>query len=355
MISRFVSTLFFILVTVLGAAAESPPIKIGLTLPLSGRLAYVGKDIREGVQLAVKEAEDVRFETIFEDNQHQAALAVGTAKKLLDIDKVDVLVSLWDMADPIAPLAEKAKVPHLSIRWNPHIAERFDYTFTVESTYKSYVDKLVELFKAKHLTKVALLTEEGEGWILASDYLHELAKTNGIEIVAEERYQSEVADFRALVLRILRKKPKIVLLLSNPPNTEILTKRIREANPDQELTGYFEYTESPELYEGVIFVSQFAAAPWFDAKFRKEYGHTFKARAPQAYDIINLITKAQTNSSSNVLGDELIEALSKMHDVDGAAGKLIFSSKRVIESECVYKTFSNGKLQTVDISNIRAG
>lgn len=338
--------------------AQAKDVKIGVTLPLSGRLAFAGEDIRSGIELAVEEfaSPELTFSVIYEDNQHSARLAVQTAQKLLSIDKVDLLISLWDMADPIAPLAEKAKTPHFAIRWNPHIAEEYEYTFTIESTYKSYTDKIIDLMKVMRVKKVAILTEEGQGWILASDYLKERAPQESIEISGEERYPSDTVDHRSTVLRLLARKPELIILFSNPPHTEILTKRIREANPNLRITGYFEYTESPALYEGIIFASQFESAAWFDRKFQKKYGKPFKARAPQAYDIIKLLSEAQSKSENKLKGKSLAEALAQSKVGSGASGKLSFSSRRVLENECVWKTFEQGRLRVVAESELnRAG
>jgi len=352
--------LFMGLFCVSSLQADSATIKVGVTLPLSGRLAYVGQDIKRGMELAIEESSTntLIFKTIYEDNKHLARDAASTAHKLLQVDDVDVLVSLWDMADVVAPLAEKKQVPHLAIRWNPHIAEEYSYTVTVESTYQSYMDSMIAMLTSQKLSKVGLLTEEAQGWILASDYFQKTAPTRGIEVSGDERYASDMSDHRSVVLRLLQTKPDLIILLSNSPHTEILIQRIRELAPKQKLTGYFENTEQPLLVEGIPFVSQFEAADWFKNKFQKRYNEPFKARAPQAYDIIHLLALLHKDSGNKLDGGHIMKALRKIHDVEGASGTLNVSASGSIESECVWKRFVKGKpqvLNTADISSEHAG
>ena len=334
--------------------AEKITLKLGASLPLSGRLAYVGKDIQRGLELAIKDYSNDRlaFEVAYEDNQHEGKHAATTAHKLIEQNKVDAIISLWDMADVVAPIAERSKTPHLAIRWNPHIAETHSFTFTMESTYRSYIESLLDLTKALKIKKLGILTEEAKGWVLASEYLQEIAPKKGFSIVGEERVAGKTPDYRSAVLRLLKKNPELTVLLSNPPHTEIMISRIREANPDQKFTGYFEYLKTPSIVEGVPFAAQFAASPWFESKFENYYGESFQARAPQAYDIIKLLSTVQSQSKKKLSSKELVDAISGISDIPGASGTLTVSGVRTIESECVWKIVRNGKVVILDPKNI---
>src|SRR5271165_3327841 len=76
-------------------AADS--IKVGVDTPLSGTYAPIGKQVRWGAELAVKEINAAggvggrKFELIFEDEEANPAVAVRKAEKLLQQDKVDLL------------------------------------------------------------------------------------------------------------------------------------------------------------------------------------------------------------------------------------------------------------------------
>ncbi|RIL10421.1 MAG: hypothetical protein DCC75_04390 [Proteobacteria bacterium] len=330
--------------------AEARLVKLGFTLPLTGRLAHVGEDIRRGIELGIKDfsGETLRYEAIFDDNQHDPKLAAVSANKLLKFDRVDVLLSIWDMADVVAPLAERQGTPHLAIRWDPQVAERYSLTMTMESTYISYVDSLIELLKHLKVSSAALLVEEAQGWVLAGEYFKKAAPQHGIAVLADERIMDSGGDRRAEITRALSRKPEIVVILSNPPHTENLLRRVREQAPSQKITGYFEVLEEPRLVEGIPFVAQFAASAWFETRFRNFYGRRYVARAPQAYDLMLLLTVALERNPQVKFGAELIGVLSEIKNLPGASGVLSVNAAKNIESNCVWQVARNGRFEPLE-------
>src|SRR5262245_37457217 len=78
-------------------AYAADPIKVGVVTPLSGSYAPIGKQVRWGAGLAVKEinagggANGRPFELLFEDEEANPPVAVRKSEKLLQQDKVDLL------------------------------------------------------------------------------------------------------------------------------------------------------------------------------------------------------------------------------------------------------------------------
>ncbi len=334
--------------------AEVITIKIGVSLPLSGEMGQVGEDIRRGFEMGQQEFsnDDLKFELVYEDNQFDLSKAATTAHKLINQDHVDLLVSIWDTADVISPIAEKHGLPNLAIRWNPHIAERYPHTFTIESTYQSNMAHLIKLLKALGQTRVAMITQESEGWALGADYLRQHLKTAGIQLVADENFLGSAADHRSLLLKVAQKKPTGIIINSNPPHTDLLVKRASESIPGVFITGYFDLIENPQLVENRPYVAQFDAAPWFKERFKKQYGSEFKARAPQAYDIIKLLSLVTIEQRKKLNPDELVVALKKVQNVPGASGNLTVSPGKSIESNCVWKIYRDGKLSIIDETDV---
>jgi branched-chain amino acid transport system substrate-binding protein len=341
-----VLSLLFNLMWISLVSADQIVVRIGATLPLTGRLAIVGQEARKGIELAVKDfsTAGVKLDVTFDDNQHNAPLAVASAKKLLDVDKVNLIISMWDMADVVAPIAEQRSAPHLAVRWNHHITERYKNTFTFESTYQSYVDSLIALLKRAGIDSVALITEEGQGWILAADYMKKTGGQSGIRIVGDERYAPLTDDFRGIILRATRHRPQMIILLSNPPYTETLIRQIKQSAPAQRFTGYFEIID-PKIVEGFPFAAQFQTEDWFVKRFLNQFGEAPRSRAAQIYDMIHIIALAAKKSSGSPSTQAIIETLSDLPQDGGAAGPFVLNSPRVVESKCVWKIAKNGEFQ----------
>jgi ABC-type branched-subunit amino acid transport system substrate-binding protein len=331
--------------SMLVTAEEVVTYKIGAILPFSGAVAFAGEDIRKGLELAASQSTNVKFDFVFEDSQFNTKTAATAANLLLTRDHVDVLISLWDTAEPVAPIAERAKIPHLSIRWNPHVAEKHKYTFTVESTYKSYEASQLALLKKLGAKSAAIISQESEGWGLGYQYFIDNAKSYGIEVVSAQEYVPNTQDFKSVITKALRKKPDFVVLNSFVPDTQLLVTKIREVSPSQKITGYFDEESAKSLFEGMPYVSQFIASSWFEKMFIEKYGEPFKIRAPQAHDIIKIIDHIQQGRSTKLSSDEFVTELKKIDGLAGASGELSTHGGKTIESKCGWKVVRNGKVE----------
>jgi branched-chain amino acid transport system substrate-binding protein len=96
-------------------AYAADPIKVGVVTPLSGAYAPIGKQVRWGAELAVKEinaAGGVKgrpFELLFEDEEANPPVAARKSEKLLQQDKVDLLTGTVNSGSTLAvgQLAER--------------------------------------------------------------------------------------------------------------------------------------------------------------------------------------------------------------------------------------------------------
>jgi branched-chain amino acid transport system substrate-binding protein len=91
-----------------GTAYAADPIKIGVVTPLSGTYAPIGKQVRWGAELAVKEINAAGgvsghpIELLFEDEEANPPVAVRKAEKLLQQDKVDLLTGTVNSGSTLA-------------------------------------------------------------------------------------------------------------------------------------------------------------------------------------------------------------------------------------------------------------
>ena len=90
------------------ALSAAEPIKIGVVTPLSGTYAQIGKQVRWGAELAVKEINAAGgvggrvIELIFEDEEANPPVAVRKAEKLLQQDKVEFLTGTVNSGSTLA-------------------------------------------------------------------------------------------------------------------------------------------------------------------------------------------------------------------------------------------------------------
>lgn len=97
-----------VFILALAPAQAADPIKVGVVTPLSGTYAPIGKQVRWGAELAVKEIDAAGgvkgrpFELLFEDEEANPPVAVRKAEKLLQQDKVDLLTGTVNSGSTLA-------------------------------------------------------------------------------------------------------------------------------------------------------------------------------------------------------------------------------------------------------------
>lgn len=103
------STMIAALALALASTAyAADPIKVGVVTPLSGSYAPIGKQVRWGAELAVKEINAAGgvggrpFELLFEDEEANPPVAVRKSEKLLQQDKVDLLTGTVNSGSTLA-------------------------------------------------------------------------------------------------------------------------------------------------------------------------------------------------------------------------------------------------------------
>ena len=109
--------LFAFIATALQSCTNNSNVKIGIDIPLTGNYAWWGHEFKEGVDIYA--ANDSDLQLFFEDNHGKPNDAVSSANKLINLNKVDALITLFaPFSFPIRDIAEKTKTPFIST-FNP--------------------------------------------------------------------------------------------------------------------------------------------------------------------------------------------------------------------------------------------
>ncbi|MBW2969888.1 penicillin-binding protein activator [Candidatus Woesearchaeota archaeon] len=323
---------------------ETPKIVFGAIAPLSGDCAEYGEVVRDGILIAVEEINakgginGKQVEVIFEDDKCTAKDATTAVQKLIDVDGVKVVFGGAASSETLgaAPIVEQAKVILISaISSSPDITNAGDFVFR---TYPSdaYSASVAAEYAFKQGWKRAAVFSEQKDYSqgLRRIFKESFTKAGG-EIVADEVYASDDADFRAQVLKIKDSKPDVVVVY---PQTDVkglaLVKQLKENGVNQQLIGAEilvakgSVEKDPALLEGLIGLElglddKNPKSSALFAKYRKEKGQepplspVFMA---SAYDDVFLIADAV--SEVGLDAEKIRDWLYNVKDWDGALGKV---------------------------------
>jgi len=246
-----------------GAAPQAAgPIKIGFGMALTGGLAGSGKAALLAMQIW---AEDVnkkggllgrRVELVYYDDQTTPATVPGIYTKLLDVDKVDFVVSGYgtNLIAPAMPIVMDRKLAFLAL---------FGLANNEQTRYSGYfqimpagpnpaVDWTATFFEvaARQTPKpqtVALVGADAEYPHNALVGARENVKRFGFRTVYDKTYPPTTADFTPVARAIKATQPDILFVASYPPDSSGMVLAAHEVGL------------SPKIFGGGMVGLQFAS------------------------------------------------------------------------------------------------
>jgi branched-chain amino acid transport system substrate-binding protein len=327
-------------------------IKIGVSLPLTGNLAFLGEEMKNGMILAqeqINKSNVHKYEIVFEDDTFSVPKTANALNKLISIDKVNAIVTVAGAAGNVAkPIAEQNKVVHFAIASDPTIAEGA-YNFIHWTPPVEEVKVFVPELQKKGFKRLAVFGAKIQGIQAVVDELEKQLKGTGIEIVYNETHNFGVKDYRTMIAKAKATNPDIYVLEEFSPELEILARQIKEVGIKEPLTSIesFELTDKSELFEGQWYVNAADPTGSFTESYTKRFGKGPVIATPNAYDIVNLIVSAAESIDGEVTNEKLAEALLRVKDQKGALGNLTINPDGLVLSKAVVRMIKDGKPVTI--------
>jgi branched-chain amino acid transport system substrate-binding protein len=187
------------------------PIKIGSVLSVTGPGGYLGDPELKTLQLYVDRINKAGgvlgrpLQLVHYDDGTDANKANGFAKRLIEDDKVDILVGGTTTGSTMSmvPLVEKAGIPFISLAGGVVIVEPVKkWVFKMPQTDRMAAEKVFEDMKKRGITKVALLSETSGFGQSGKKETEAVAAKYGVTLVANETYGAKDTDVTPQLTKI---------------------------------------------------------------------------------------------------------------------------------------------------------
>ena len=328
-------------------------IKIGLLAPLTGQWSYVGRHLRWGAEVAVDEinaeggvyvaeyGKKIPLKLCLGDTKAVIEEGTSAIKKLIFVDKVDVLIGIYDtpVAAAIVPIAVENKVPivfdgggaNLIVRSLKDFSYAFPYEIHTHDWTGSELRFLVEVVKPlvapDRNLRVAILCEDSPFGELAMEGYTWNKKTYNlpVEFVTVVKYEKMATDFHAHMMKIKAAKPDAVIVAATPEQAAYAIEQgLRDVGLKTVYMG-LPCLETPHFYElvgkfgdYVVYDSRFtpllpykAVAARFVEAYKKKFGELPSFMAPLTYDMVKIVCKA-IEAAGSLDKKAIRDALEKM-------------------------------------------
>ena len=234
------------------AAQAGEPIKIGYSMAMTGGLGPNG----QSALLAQKIwEEDVNarggllgrpVKLIYYDDQTNPATVPGIYARLLDVDKVDLIIGPYgtNLQAPAMPIAMQRKKVFLGL-----IATAVNSAFNYPNYFsiapngpepkRSYTKGFVDLAVRQNPRPqtVAIVAADGEFALNAAEGARENVKAVGLSIIYDRRYPSATTDLVPVVRAIAETNPDLVIVCSYPPDSVGMVLAVNEVGFKPKMIG----------------------------------------------------------------------------------------------------------------------
>jgi branched-chain amino acid transport system substrate-binding protein len=360
--------------------ADTPPtpaagdtLLLGVATSLTGGQATFGVSTRNGIQMAIKQANDAggvkgkKLEVRVYDNQGKPEEAAQAVTRLINQDKVTIILGDVASSNSLA-MAEKAQaagVPMITpSSTNPAVTEKGDFIFRV-----CFIDPFQGFVMAKFarenlkLSKVAVLQDNKSAYSIGlTDVFTRKFTEMGGKVTGVESYSQGDTDYRAQLTSIKRTQPEAIYVPGYYSEVGVIARQARELGLKVPLLGGDGW-DSEKLYElggsaiqGSYFSNHYSPdnpdprIQKFVSDYKAANGGVPDALAALAYDAANVAVDA-LKRAPDTSGKAIRDALAETKGFPGIAGAITLDEKRNAVKPAVVLKVGDGKSEYVTTVN----
>ena len=356
---------------------DSDVIKIGVFEPLTGANAAGGALEVEGVRLAHElnptvevAGKTYKVELVIADNRSDRVEAANAMQRLVDQDKVTVVLGSWGSGLSMAGgEVSRGKVPAIGLSCtNPLVTAGNDWYFRV-----CFIDPFQGTVMANYAfkdlnAKTAVIVQE-----ITNDYSVGLAKffvdnfvqltNNPNAILATVNYNTGDQEFSSQLTTIRSRNPDVIFAPGNFTESALLIKQARELGITTPIIGGDTW-ETPEFIEvggervngsafSTFFAAEFAGTPQaqtFLNEHAKRYTKEAAAVTALGYDGY-LVALDAIKRAGSIEPAKIRDAIAKTSGFVGATGITTLDANGDATKSAYIKTVENGRFTFKTIVN----
>jgi len=320
----------------MGSNGKAFTVNIGVIIPLTGPISFVGQLIKEGVELAKNEINansiknGFKLEIQYSDNKGLPKDTVSIIQRNIQIDKIKLfLIAPTPACMAVAPIVDKMKVIMFVGSTHPYVTDESKYIFRTCASNAEENELLIKYATKKGIRSVGTLFVQDDFGQSAAKYFKD--HFDG-EVVIEEPYNMSDMDFRRQLLKIKQSNPEAVLLHGYGGAFPVILKQMLElAMDDRPILSDLGFTNPPVQNSIKTLPQNFMkritfSAPAFSQKFtdliEQKYSKKPNLAQAYAYDFINIMASEIKKNGFDI--ETIKESILQINNYSGAFEKISF-------------------------------
>lgn len=367
----------------LGAPAYAKDtVRIGSILSVTGPAAFLGEDMKAGMELAIEEIKasggisGKQVDWVFYDAESQTAKAINATRRLISQDGVDIIVGGGNMSGialAMVPLSERARIPFISTEGSMAIVTPVkDRHYIFKSTVDDdqVINRVLDYFDKKGIKRAALLADSSGFGQSAVEQMKRLAPDRKFEFQYES-FNPADTDLTPQLTRLKNANVQAIICWTVTPAGVVFIKQAKQLGLDK-LTLVHSYGFVDQRYMklagdavgNLLLVSvKFPVGPDLPdddpiknrimelrKRFEAKYGRAPNQYVAQTYDAIMLAKIALEKAGKDK--SKMVSTIESVHGYKGVGGVFNFSSERhsgLAKDDIVMLNYHDGAFHLADL------
>jgi ABC-type branched-subunit amino acid transport system substrate-binding protein len=307
--------------------AQPAPLRLGVLTPLTGAGGFDGPRMLKAMQTVAAEVNAAggvlgrKIELVVEDDQTSPEAAVRAARKLIDVDKVPVIMGTWASAvtSAVAPVCWESRTFLTTVSGADTITllPHQGYLIRTQPNSKLQATKHAEFIASLGVKRVYVMSIQAPFALPTQTHLEEVLAKNGSAMVGALIYEKDKTTYRSEVDQALRSNPDFIYLNGYAPDVTVLLRDLYRAGftgprmaQSYALTSKVLESLPPDVTDGAYTVQPSAdvGSPAYDLA-KKRLGlsdpDTYECQATDWISLVSLTIGKAGEASGTALKDNV--------------------------------------------------
>lgn len=351
--------------------SDLEPIKIGVVLPMSGKMAYYKDYIPPAMNIAVDEINSSggingrTIKVLYEDSAGDSTQSVTAFNKLVQIDEVKfVFTTVSNTIMSIAPESERQKIINFGIASaSPNISTAGEYTFRHNLLPQDEAEYLADfIYNKQGYKKMAFMLVNAESGVSYGSFLKSEYEKLGGEVVSYDFYEKGATDYKILLSKIKESKVTAVFSGSYPNELGIILNQKEELGLNAQFFSVYPIEVqdllniSKENANGLIY-TQFYDPKMipkefdpFVQKYKTATGQEPNFYSALSYDSLRVLAEAMKHCENPEDTNCVKNELYKIQNFQGVTGNISFDLNGDTKKDVFIKTIKDEKFVIYEAS-----
>ena len=224
------------------AYAQGEPIKVGILTPLTGAGGADGPRMMKAMQAVFEEVNKAggvdgrMIQTVVEDDQTNPEAAVRAARKLIEVDKVPIIMGTWASAvtTAVLPICWESKTFMMTVSGADSISllPHQGYMIRTQPTSKLQAIAHGDYIVSTGRKKLSVIGIQAPFAQSTKEHLDTVMKAAGGSVVSHIIYEKDKSTYRSEIDQAMKGNPDYLYLNGYAPDTVVVLRDLYKAGID---------------------------------------------------------------------------------------------------------------------------